>query len=685
MAYGFASNPSLSISHNVSLQLQVMPIWYYFDRPTHLAFHDLTTNLSPPKNLQSLLGLGLKFCPAPRFSHSSVAKSFERFRRDLFCKTYFAGKDNVNADFDMKLHVSSTWCPLDWMIPNSIHRRLRNFTQSTNSLFKKKKCKPNLLWHQHIALSTLQKDHRFLVIHCDKNLGPAIIEKDVYIQRALSDHLLDTTSYRSLTPDQAMDMKTTIKSKILDWLKKYKKLLTAQERKFIRYHTNQSDTGLPVFYLSAKVHKTPWSTRPIISCSGSLLYSVGVWVDRQLQKVAIQQPSYIKNSKELKDLLLELVLPPGALLFTADAVSMYTNIDTEHALHSIGSYLQRYKRQFADIPLDALLEALALVMTHNVFSFGDTYWLQLSGTAMGTPPAPSYATIVYAIHEATLIAKYSRNLYFYKRYIDDVFGIWVPDLSHSVGDNITYAEFCSDMNYHRLRWDVSDRCSQVDFLDITITIQQDGRISTKLFEKALNLYLYIPPHSAHPPGVLTGLVLGNAYRIYTLCSNIHDTKVALQQFYYRLCARGYKRETLLPLFARAQQLFQPSSIIPTNQPPTVDDTSTKRLFFHLKYNPSDPRSNKIQKLWRLHMLHPPYEHHLSRVKNKDKVPIGIDQLTIAYLRPLNLGNLLSYRNLNRYSGPPVSSFLITNNEGLERERVRERERERERERAQGIV
>jgi hypothetical protein len=247
-------------------------------------------------------------------------------------------------------------------------------------------------------------------------LGPAIIERDTYIKRALNDHLLDSTAYQFLSPSQATRYFNDLSKKISDWLHKHKKILTPQEKKFIRHHCFKQDTTFPVFYLLAKVHKTPWSTRPIISCSGSLLYAIGVWVDRQLQQIAIRQPSYIKNSKALKDLLLPLELPPTARLFTADAVSMYTNIDTNHALRSIGQYLHTHERHFNNLHIPSLMEALELVMKNNVFTFGNTHWLQLTGTAMGTPPAPCYATIVYAIHENILLSRYNQNLLFYKRY-----------------------------------------------------------------------------------------------------------------------------------------------------------------------------------------------------------------------------------------------------------------------------
>ena len=67
IAYGFIAEPHKSGQHNAFLRLSLMPAWYYFDRPTNLAFHDLTTS-SAPNNLRSLLGLGLKFIPVPPYT-----------------------------------------------------------------------------------------------------------------------------------------------------------------------------------------------------------------------------------------------------------------------------------------------------------------------------------------------------------------------------------------------------------------------------------------------------------------------------------------------------------------------------------------------------------------------------------------------------------------------------------------
>ena len=48
----------------------------------------------------------------------------------------------------------------------------------------------------------------------------------------------------------------------------------------------------------------------------------------------------------------------------------------------------------------------------------------------------------------------------------------------------------------------------VNFLDMTISIQ-DSIISTKTYQKEGNPYLYINPSSAHPPGMIKGVIFGS--------------------------------------------------------------------------------------------------------------------------------------------------------------------------------
>ena len=179
------------------------------------------------------------------------------------------------------------------------------------------------------------------------------------------------------------------------------------ERAFIQEKLDSNKAPYAQFYLTRKAHKLkPGETvdhlkiRPIVSCPGSLLHGLGIWVDRKLQEVAKNTISYFKNSIELKEQLLKLNLPPNACLFTADAVSMYTNIPTHTVLNLIGKHITQYKHKSnGTYPTDAIREGLHLVMTMNTFTFGDLTFKQLNGTAMGTPPAPPYATVYYGIHE----------------------------------------------------------------------------------------------------------------------------------------------------------------------------------------------------------------------------------------------------------------------------------------------
>jgi hypothetical protein len=90
------------------------------------------------------------------------------------------------------------------------------------------------------------------------------------------------------------------------------------------------------------------------------------------------------DSSQLLEKLRELgLLGTNSWLFTTDADSMYTNIDTVHALEVTGMWLDSLDLP-KGFPLRAVKEAMALAMKNNICEWGDLYFLQLLRTAMGT-------------------------------------------------------------------------------------------------------------------------------------------------------------------------------------------------------------------------------------------------------------------------------------------------------------
>jgi hypothetical protein len=125
--------------------------------------------------------------------------------------------------------------------------------------------------------------------------------------------------------------------------------------------------------------------------------------------------SYIKNSTEVIKDLKDLQIPPNAKLFSADAVSLYTNIDTASDIQAMSDFLEANGSHISpSFPNALFLQILEIVMTRNIFSFSEMFWLQLSGTTIGTPAACAYATITFGQHENTrILPAFSQHLLYY--------------------------------------------------------------------------------------------------------------------------------------------------------------------------------------------------------------------------------------------------------------------------------
>jgi len=190
--------------------------------------------------------------------------------------------------------------------------------------------------------------------------------------------------------------------------------------------------------------------------------------------------SYIKNSIEVRINIKKLTIPKNALLFSADAQSMYTNIDTDTGLQAFTDFFEDNKNRISsEFPINLFLQILEIVMRNNVLTFSDTTWLQLSGTAIRTPAACAYATISYGQYEnSKILSKYAQNLLYYRQYIDDIFRIWLPPEYHQ---EEAWRNFIRDLNsWGSLKWIIEDPTKKSIFLDLTIKLNET-KIKTKTY------------------------------------------------------------------------------------------------------------------------------------------------------------------------------------------------------------
>jgi hypothetical protein len=480
------------------------------------------------------------------------------------------------------------------------------------------------------------KDNKNLIIKpTDKNLGPAIMNLKDYIIQILQEHLL-TDAYTQLSHLEATSRMENIKQLLKEKITQNQNLLSQAEVTYFKRSLKER-FRLPVFYGLPKVHKNPMSLRPVVSTTGSLLAVFSIWIDHKMKDLLHLVSSYLKNSSCLIQELKHLHIPEGAKIFTADAKSMYTNIDTDTGIAAIQDFLEMNNERLPlNFPKKLFLQILEVIMKNNIFSFADSYWLQTSGTAMGTPAACTYATVTYGQFENTVILpNFQTNLLYYRRYIDDVFGIWLPPTENQLS---TWSDFKTTMNsWGNLQWDIEVPSRHTHFLDLNITIQ-DSKLEFSTFQKPLNLYLYLPPLSAHPHCCLKGLIKGELNRYWQQNSPVNFQEL-VTKFIERLNARGHSLTDLQPI------LLQAATTLGNNYCPNPNTKTdlNKTLFIHWTHHPNGIQRSDLRRIYKQTLQ--PHDIH--------------EEMIVAISRPKNLRDVLTRSTLSLPENTTIQNLIAT--------------------------
>ena len=499
--------------------------------------HTRILNLSTVNNIDfSFLEKGLNFIPTSR----DINQILERNLRSLLLNLQnYSDRSSYRINPFKKFNHNK----ISSILPNNL------FIDSHMKLFNThvKQCyEDNLSAFERKALNLSFDNSGLIIKPADKGSLIVIQNRDDYKQECLR-QLQDSRFYKKLSQPYYPTTSKMI-SRCVDSMLQCGDISLELSKQLLP----PMNARPRIFYTLPKVHKPqskwPLKTippgRPIVSDINSESYSASKFIDIYLEPLTKHIPSFVRDSDHVISQLSEKLFPPDCILFTIDIESLYTNIPIDSGLAAI----RRMFELHPDIHRlsHGILKLLEINLRRNDFLFDGSFYLQICGTAMGKSFAPNYASIFLHFWEYDFINSRSLKPQFWKRYIDDIYGVWTHGLE-------SLKCFMNDLNnfYNCINLTFTYSLTNVDFLDITVFKPHDfhstHKFKTKIFFKETYTGHLIHKNSLHPNRLKISVIKSQFHRVLRKCSYKSDFDAVVVKISNVLISQGYNKRFLRSL------------------------------------------------------------------------------------------------------------------------------------------
>lgn len=589
---------------------------------------------------KTVLSLGLKFLPIDKINKDTLMTSYyaslRKLERKLKIGMYFKSNDYTIPPIPQNEHTIE-WYPPPQPHDFLIHKYIKDLIIKLHKAFTNNPfiyTKHDEL--MHITLNKLRNNDSIVIKPADKNLGLTIMNINDYTFMC-NKHLLDTNTYRPIlhytsdTGYTALIHILTQHNRLHDFV--YKKTIRTKLASSLLQLQNSPSLRIPPFYCIPKIHKTltpPIPGRPIVSSISSMTYHTSVYLDMQFQPILPMLKTVCTSTNTIINDMHNAKFPLNSVILCADVTALYPNIPIDLGITTVRNVLTTTKR-FTEPHLSFLMSLLHWVLTNNYCIFQNNIYLQIEGTAMGTPVATTYANIFLYGIETQILPTY-RPIY-YKRYIDDIFAIY----THKIQAKRFIHFFNNLVPTIKLEAVTINRVGIM--LDLSLILNHSDNneydhITHSLYQKPANIYQYIPYISNHKSAVFTNFITQELCRFRLNCTLPQDYNACVDLFTERLIARGYDMDVINDCV--------------NNIPPRLD------LITKLQHNLINPQSRTKSQI--IVTLTQPKTYRRINWKNIFEIPQYLKEHPFYQDAFKNIGITLGSKN-----APSISSYIIRSN------------------------
>ncbi|CAJ0947769.1 unnamed protein product [Ranitomeya imitator] len=387
-----------------------------------------------------VLQKGLSFCPTPSFDAFNLDQDYINFSGSSLIPpdAQFVLKD-LNLRIPSSFSPPRSYHPVETyiaLVQKDIANNLQHIHRGTLRIQR------NLSTDEQEAIKTLKENKQIVIKSADKGGSIVVLDKTHYVSIVQS-LLSDEITYEKIERDPTFEIAREIR----------------------------------------EVHKNLWNPpgRPIVASTNSILSPLAITLDRILTPLLPCITSYLKVTSDFLTKLKSIgPVPSGCFLVTLDVNSLYTCIAHDRGTEAVQQFLLKYTT-FSTSQVNFCLRILHLILHRNLFLFSDQFYIQKTGTAMGSNMAPPYANIFMSVFEEMYV--YTNRLFqahslLWKRYIDDIFLIWS-------GHESLLMQFFNEINVRvpGLTFSLQKSTIEINFLDTLIGFGENGTLDVDIYTK----------------------------------------------------------------------------------------------------------------------------------------------------------------------------------------------------------
>ena len=326
--------------------------------------------------------------------------------------------------------------------------------------------------------------------------------------------------------------------------------------------------------------------RPIVAGPNCPTRPLSQLIDIILKPFLIHIKSYVKDhldslrkcSRKNSD---------STTLVTFDAKSLCTSIPHNYGLEAISFWIEKHPdslhSRFSKV---FVLESIKIILENNNCTFNDEFYRQISGAAMGTIFAPTYATLTmgyFEIHFYNIC-----ELKWGKEFQEFILENW----SHFLDDcqtpsdkkKVKPEELLETLNSvnEAIQFTMEFTDKEIPFLDILIK-RDNSVIWMDLYHKPTDTQRCLPYSTIHPKHCLKNIPFVVARRICTIVEHNSLKNKHLRELKENFRTYGYPEKVVETGMQKALKIPQTE----LRQPKTIENNNN--LTFISTFNQNNPK------------------------------------------------------------------------------------------------